>query len=169
MVLSFVAMLSCLNQQQERSGQPSFFYTDATYKLMSDGFLLLTLSTEDPNHTAMLVAIAITLHEDQEAYTTLFSSIKGFVKSKLGFEWLPSYCLSDGAEAIIGALRFVSPTCLHLLCYFHLKKAVKRHIRRLKSSEEKKQILELESLIFYSIDLLHKRSQKMILSGSGIL
>jgi hypothetical protein len=156
MVLSSIELLSVLISQSEKSNQPSFFHTDATYKLMSDGFLLLTMSNENPNHASSLIAIAITLHENEEAYHTFFNSIRGFLETNLNFKWEPLYCLSDGAEAIVGALRKNFPNCKHLLCFFHLKKAVKRYVRSIKSIEEKKKILDLEPLILYSIDLLHK-------------
>ena len=123
---------------------------------MQSGFLLLTLSTEDPSHRGRLIALALSLHEDTASYLSFLSSIKDFLKEKKNYIWNPEYVLSDGAESIHNAVIQVFPQITHILCFFHLKKAVKKHINTIKDSNIKKHLKDNEGLILYGIDLLHK-------------
>ena len=61
--------------------QHPFFHIDATYKLLSNGFLLLTMSTEDPQHHGRLIAVALALHENTVAYTNFITQVKRFMSS----------------------------------------------------------------------------------------
>jgi hypothetical protein len=156
MVITTKQLIQNLVDQAKTSGQPTFFHTDATYRLISDGFLLLTLSTEDPQHHARLIAVAVTIHEDTFAYSFLFKTIQDFVRTNHEYEWKPKFCLSDGADSIKAALKQIFPGIKHLLCYFHLKKAVKRYIRGFKGYDDRKCLLDHEPFILYGITLMHK-------------
>jgi hypothetical protein len=161
MVISSKIMLLNAMQQATISTQPPFFHIDATYKLMSSGFLLLTLSTEDPCHRGRLIAMAITLHEDTTAYTKFIETVKDALKTHYHFEWKVNYVLSDGADSIHNAIKANFSQTVHLLCFFHLKKAVRRHIQSIKDASVKSVCQSNMAIIFYSIDLLHKtKTQK---------
>jgi hypothetical protein len=149
-------LLSNIKYQKETGDQPSFVHVDATYKLMQSGFLLLTMSTEDRSHHGRLVAIAISLHENSIAYQTFFTSVKSYCIDQLNLSWEPQYVLSDGAESIQNAVKAVFPNAIHLLCYFHLIKAVRRHIQSFKPVTARVVLQEKEQLIIYGINLLHK-------------
>jgi hypothetical protein len=148
--------LGNLIKQANTSKQPSFFHIDATYKLMASGFLLLTLSTEWPTHRGKLVAIAVSLHEDTTASTKFIGVVKTTLRDKFCFNWEPVYVLSDGAESIQNAVNANFEHIRHLLCYFHLKKAIRRHIQTTKDASIKAKCLSKQPLILYGIDLLHK-------------
>ena len=156
MILSSKALLTNLIDQPEKSKQPSFFNIDATYKLIVDGFLVLTLCTEDPKHRGRVVALGITLHEDFEAYKTFILEIRRFLEIQMQYLWSPTFCMSDGADSIHKAVKTVFPWCKQLLCYFHVKKAVKRHISTTKNLEVKKKLKANQGLIMYGLKLLHK-------------
>lgn len=159
-VLSSRGSLENIRKQALESGQPSFFHIDATYKLMQNGYLLLTMSTEDPRHRGRLIAVAISLHENTAAYVEFITSIRDHCRNSMAFIWEPRFILSDGAESIHSAVSSVFPSACHLLCYFHLKKAIKRRIQSTKNSASKAKLMENERLILYGIDLMHKTQSR---------
>jgi len=54
-----------LNEKHHRCS----FYIDATFKLMNNGFGLLTLGTETINHNLLLIACVISAHECNDMVT----------------------------------------------------------------------------------------------------
>ena len=58
--------------QQNESLEENFLHTDATFKLLRNGFCLLILGTENSNHNFCMIACAITAHEDGNSYQRFF-------------------------------------------------------------------------------------------------
>jgi hypothetical protein len=160
MILTSESLLKNLMNQKLNSGQPAFFNVDATYKILSTGFLLLTLCTEDPKHRFRFIACAIVLHENEVAYTKFIEEIKKFLLLNHEFDWSPKFCMSDGADAIHSAVKSIFPEITQLLCYFHVKKAIKRRITTTKDVNHRKLLRERSGGILYGIKLLHKTKSR---------
>jgi len=135
-VMTSKDLLENLLRQKQQIGE-NFIYLDATYKLMQNRFILLTMGTENINHNFRFVACAIVSHEDTFAYEYFLLSIKKAFKCYYNFNWNPSFAISDAANCISNALKKVFPNIEHLRCYFHTIKAVKDKIQRYKNGEEK--------------------------------
>ena len=90
LIMSSKALLQNIIHQNESYGK-NYFYTDATYKLLLNGFTLLTLGTENKNHNFKLIACAISSHEDGRSYETFFSKIKETLHLHYNFTWEPSF------------------------------------------------------------------------------
>jgi len=141
-----------LNEKYQRCS----FYIDATFKLMNNGFVLLTLGTETINHNFLLIACAISAHENTNSYKQFLLSIKNGYKSIFNFTWQPTFVVSDAADSISNSLETVFPNIAHIRCFFHASKAVKDKMTRWKDLEEKKLLKENLGLINYGMRLLHQ-------------
>ena len=141
--------------KQERANQNSFLHVDATYKLLRNGFCLLTLGTENSSHNFRFIACVITSHEDGNSYERFLKRIKIALKDIFDFNWNPSWAVSDAADSIANALSKIFPQTEHIRCYFHTVKAVRDKITRWKINTEKKVLKDNWGLILHALKLLH--------------
>ena len=67
-------LLKNIIRQENAQGQ-TFFHLDAIYKLLQNGFSLLTIGTENQNHNFRFIAGVISSHEDTHSYERLLSRL----------------------------------------------------------------------------------------------
>jgi len=91
-VFSSKVLLENIITQHNSQGK-TFFHIDATYKLLTNGFTLLTLGTENASHNFRLIACAISAHENTIAYEEFLKSIKRALKEFYEFDWKPVYVI----------------------------------------------------------------------------
>jgi len=142
--------------KQERSHGESHFYTDATYKLLLNGFSVLTLGTENSNHNFRLIALAISAHENTSSFNRFFSRVKVSLQSYFSFNWKPNFMVSDAADSILLAIEKVFPTAQHFRCFFHAVKAAREKTIRWKDKNEKETLKGNWGYINYAMKLLHR-------------
>jgi len=152
-ITSKVLLANIIRQYQAQN--ETYLYVDATYKLINNGFSLLTLGIENKSHNFRFVACAISAHENTDAYVNFLSTIQKFIEIKFNHKLNPKLIVSDAADCIHNAIEKLFPSCSHIRCYFHVMKAVKDKISRWKVSAEKAELKELWGKIHYSITILH--------------
>ena len=148
---------NCVNQANSKhqgKETPSFLHLDGTYKLLSNGFIVIVVGTEDINHQFRLVALSVVAHENKESYIAVLHDVQNSLKNNFDFILQPSFAMGDGADCIFLAVKEVWPNCTYLLCIFHLKKAITAKINREKNEETKKILKEKAPLINYGVNLL---------------
>ena len=141
---------------QKLAQDKTFIHIDATYKLMTNGFNLLTLGTENSSHNFRLIACAVSAHENTAGYKQFLNAIRKVLKAWYDFDWSPNYVISDAAECIHSAVNTIFPSSKHLRCMFHTFKAIKDKIHRWKLPIEKKLLKDNWNFICYNVKLLHK-------------
>ena len=148
---------NCINQsnsQYKQMNTPSFLHVDGTYKLLSNGFVVIVIGTEDINHQFRLIALSVVAHEKKEAFFFALQDVKHALKLYFDFKVHPQYVKGDGADCIFLSVKELWTDSTYLLCLFHLKKAVTAKINREKDAEIKKLLKEKSPLINYGINLL---------------
>lgn len=117
--------------------------TDATYKLVWQGYPFLLLGTSDANHVFHPFAVAVTKGETGRDFEFIFSAV-----SKAVPEWKPSILLADGSDAITkGFTTVFGVPNIRLMCYFHVKKDVDKDLHSVSD-------VNLRKLLKVDIDLL---------------
>jgi len=154
-IMTSKSLLQNILNQDKVFGK-TFFHVDATYKLLQNGFSLLTLGTENRSHNMRPIAIAISAHEDSNSYARFLTRIKENLEAIFDYEWKPVFAVSDAADSISKALVKTFPGIIHIRCYFHTVKAVYEKITRWKDVEEKKVLKTNWGLINYGLKLLHR-------------
>ena len=130
-VISTVSLLENLLRQAK--DEEEYFCVDATYKLNDKKYPLLVLGTQDRSHKFHLVAFCVSSQEDEGAYSFFFQSIKRGMEKHFNIDYKPKYIMSDGALAIFNAAEAVfGADTSHLMCFFHVSKAVEKHMKEQK-------------------------------------
>lgn len=123
-----------LSSIQRRS---RFLSTDSTYKLLwyvqytlnsswrtfRHNFPVLISGTVDINGRFHPTHIALSSHEDEEAFRLFFKSIRGDTA------YAPDYLMADGSHAITNACSAEFEHTTRLMCWFHVSKCLKTHLR----------------------------------------
>jgi len=154
-VVSSKTLLQNVINQKNAMGK-SFIHIDCTYKLLTNGFNLLTMGTENEAHNFKFIACCITSQETTTAYENFIKTLQKSFKEHLEFDWSPDYVISDAADSIHNAISKIFPESIHLRCFFHALKAVKDKLSRWKVLSEKKELRDNWGLISHNIKLLHK-------------
>lgn len=111
--------------------------TDATYKLMWQGYPVLMVGTTDADHVFHPFALAVTKGETEEDFAFIFGALH-----EADLEWTPTYLLADGSGAITNGFRSVFPhDFIRLMCFFHVKKRVESHLRSLPKDGSRERLL----------------------------
>ena len=107
-----------------------FISIDGTFKLIDLGFPIITLSTETIFHSYRQIAFLIAWSESKQQICLMLRKMTTFLKDNFSFEFKPEYILSDNSDAIISGCReSFNHNFTHLLCHFHLMKAMREKTR----------------------------------------
>ena len=107
-------------------------HTDATYKLLWQGYPVLVAAVSDHNHKTRPVAISVTTNEDGDAFTFLLKALQQTVEKITGHKYCPSVVMADGASAITVAVRRIFGTnCLRGMCWAHTIRNVDKEIDKI--------------------------------------
>lgn len=134
---------------------PYVLIMDATYKTNKFRYPLLEIvgvtSTELTFHAAFVYIHA----EKEENYVWALSRLK----SVMNEDYLPSVIVTDRELALMNAVRWVFPAAQHLLCRWHINKAVLGKCRRLFDDQEKfkKFMKSWNTLVFSDTILAYER------------
>lgn len=86
----------------------------------------------------------VSKNERNDDFEFLFSTLKSAAANLFQYDFTPKILISDAADAIhIGFKKVFGVDVLILMCWFHMKKAVKKHLPSVvKSKETANQILD---------------------------
>merc|ERR1711923_602032 len=122
-------------------------FIDGTYKVNKAGFPLYQVMIEDSEGRARPVFYAVVRRETEEFITLVLRTFEQMVSDIAQ----TSVVMSDKCDSEAAAISDVFPEAQHLLCYFHVKKALKERARILKNvTKETKN--ELCKLAFEVVD-----------------
>lgn len=97
-------------------------------------FPLFTLLVEDGHGSGQPVAFGVMVHEDQlhiESFLRFFSTANAICRTEC--------VVVDKDLAEINAVRSVWPSVRLIVCYFHVLKAVDRHLTAMRLSDEQRE------------------------------
>lgn len=154
-ILSSKKLLQNIINQKNATGT-TFAHVDCTYKLLANGFNLLTMGTENSSHNFRFLACCISSQETTSSYENFISTVQSALQKYFAFEWNPNYIISDAADSIHNAVSNIFPQCIHIRCFFHTLKAIKDKISRWKVPNEKKKLKDDWGLISHNVKLLHR-------------
>lgn len=104
---------------------------DATYKTNAHGYPLMILGGLDANQKLHVLAYCVSTHERTENYQFLFECVASSIWQEHQQEFSPRVLVADGAIAIANGFREAFPNSHTriVMCYFHVKYAIKKHFR----------------------------------------
>ena len=107
--------------------------TDGTYKLLWQGFPVLLIGSSDAQRVFHAVGISVVSRERTNDYAFLFKSLQ-IARAKLNLEPLPLTLnlMADAAQAITNGYRKAGFTGIRGMCWFHVTKALKSRLAKLK-------------------------------------
>lgn len=106
-------------------------HCDATYKLNWNGFPVLIVGTSDMHRKFHIICISICTNETEADFRFIFGALKYGLGEKFDARLKPKYLISDAARSIQNAFRVVfGKNNTIIMCWFHMKKAVKGHMER---------------------------------------
>lgn len=105
-------------------------HTDATYKLMWQGFPAILASVSDEKRQVFPVAFAVSSGETADDYEMVLRAMKEGVETTSGEPFQPRVVVADAAEAITLAAERVFPQALRRVCWFHVRKSAEKYLRK---------------------------------------
>lgn len=124
-------------QLLQNATKSNIIQTDATYKLIWNGFPVFVLGTTDKNKKFHLIAIGVSTNEKQEDFEFMISSLKASVEVNLKKTYKPSVLVSDAAPAIRNAFDVIFPDekNIKVMCYYHVVANLQKQTRLDKSAK----------------------------------
>lgn len=101
------------------------FHADSTYKMNWMGFPVHVFGVTDHHRAFHFVAIGFSTKETQKEYSFCFKTIKEAILEILQIEISFKAFMSNAAPALKKAFAEHFPYALQLVCWFHVKKAIK--------------------------------------------
>lgn len=113
-------------------------HTDATYKLIWQGYPLLVVGTTDSNRRFHPIGTCVSTYERSADFEFMFRTIKNSLKEIFGFEMDPRVFISDAARSIHNAFKSVfGDRDDIIMCWAHLRRnVVKNSPRFLRDSKK---------------------------------
>jgi hypothetical protein len=103
--------------------------TDATFKRIQNGYPIIVTGLISESKSLKVVSISVVLAESTESYKTVFKHVKDAVFDLTGTDLRPLYIMGDCASTITTAATALFPEARRLVCYAHVLKWLKHHIR----------------------------------------
>ena len=104
--------------------------TDATYKLMFQGFPAIVAGVSDADRQITPVVFAIVSGETKDDYEVVLRAMKEGIQTVCGEAFEPRVVVADAAEAISLAVEAVFPGASRRVCWFHVRKNVESYLRK---------------------------------------
>jgi len=107
----------------------SQFGLDSTFKVNELRYPLTCWATQDIEHRTYPIAFAVSNSECETTYIFMLQTIKNAYQTLYNMNLSPKFIMSDAADYIFKATEtvFGVGATTHLVCYFHLKQALKRN------------------------------------------
>lgn len=115
-------------------------HTDATYKLIWQGFPILLFGTTDSNRKFHPFGASVCTNERAEDFEFIFQSLKDKVMELFEIEIDPGVLICDAADSIHNGWKKVFP--LHgndvIMCWAHVRRAVSNNLSKYLKEEKKR-------------------------------
>lgn len=113
-------------------------HTDATYKLVWQRYPVLLIGTTDLYRKFHVFGIAVCTNEAEADFAFIFNFLKNGLAEKFHTEMNPKYLIADAGKSIHNGFRKVfGEENKIIMCYFHMKNAVKSNLLQFISDENK--------------------------------
>lgn len=99
-------------------------HSDATYKLIWQGYPVLQIGTSDLHRKYHPFGIAVCTQETTADFKFIFDSLQRAVLEKFDVQIKPSYLIADAAKSIQNAFQQSFDGGSVVMCWFHTRKAV---------------------------------------------
>lgn len=104
-------------------------HTDATYKLIWQGYPVLVVGTTDSNRRFHPIGTCVSTNERSEDFEFMFRTMKNSLKEIFGFEMDPRVLISDAARSIHIAFKSVFGDRDNIImCWAHLRRNVVKNL-----------------------------------------
>ena len=100
---------------------------DDTHKLSTETVNLIVLGSLDRCGSFSPALLAFTSSIDQPAYENCIRALRDVIHETFDSTWTVHVCVTDRAGAILNSFLAVFPAVARVVCYFHLKKAIKQN------------------------------------------
>ncbi|GBN65539.1 hypothetical protein AVEN_65045-1 [Araneus ventricosus] len=111
--------------------------TDATYKLIWQGYPVLIVGSSDMNRTFHPFAIAVCNNETESDFAFIFNCVEDSCYKINETEWNPKILLADASSAITNGFKAVFGFPFRrLMCYFHVVKNIDGKLRGIQDKDE---------------------------------
>lgn len=136
----------CTNEALSLMRYNSHTFIDCTFRSVPAPFIQCLIIMVHDIGTELFVPCAYCLLTSKNEYLYLTAFHEIIVLTK--YHWMPRIITSDFEVALISAIKHEFPESRLLCCYFHLKQAIERKLKKLKFSSE------ISSIILSNIQLL---------------
>ena len=103
--------------------------TDATYKLIWQGFPVLIVGTTDKDKKFHPFGTAVCTFEDENDFAFIFNSVKDLLKETLTIDYKPSILVADASSAITnGFEQAFGPFPCRVVCWAHVIRNVDKKL-----------------------------------------
>jgi hypothetical protein len=120
--------------------------SDATYKIVYQGYPLLMVGTTDYNKTFHHIGIALCTNENTDTFKFLFSTMKTALVKIHNIEMKPDYLIADGADSIKKAFSSVFEGSRTLMCWAHAIKKMNEKASRFCGENHKEIVNDVRQL-----------------------
>lgn len=116
-----------INCDTNNQSNIALFHIDGTYKITREGFPMLVFGRSNLNRKIYPIAFGIVSNEEAYDFLHFFQSIKSLCRFfNINFEL--NFLMQDAQSACSSAAKQVFPNVNILMCWFHLKQAVKKNL-----------------------------------------
>ena len=115
-------LLKRINEFQNRG----CFHEDATYKILKYSYPLIVFGFSDISRKFYPVSFMFTSHEETADFDHFHRSFISLCR-KHDIDFNPQYIVTDASRAMARSIKKFLPESLHITCWFHLKKNIKKH------------------------------------------
>lgn len=139
----FKIFISTKNLLRNAIGQ-HVLSADTTYKMVWEGFPISPIGTTDADCHFHLYGNLISKKEETADYEFAFRSLKNIVARLFNYDMAPTVLICDASGAIHNGCRNVFGLHIRILmCYFHMKKALKKNLARwFRTNQQKENVLK---------------------------
>jgi len=142
------------------------FHIDATYKIIKYFYPLIIFGITDLNRCFFPIAFMVTSHEKTGDYIHFFKSLNKIAsqlvpgpREDFQFKFEPKNIVSDAAKSIAKAIKRTYPSCVLIMCWFHLKYNLRKH-KSLLSSKSYPMVLNQVNSLHYCMCIAFKITHK---------
>ena len=136
----------------------AIYHIDCTYKIVVNRFPVLIFGRSDLSGQFFPMVVCLMSHETTEDFSMFYRLLKSVLHVLFEIDFKPTFIMQDAQDACWAAGKSAFPSCLILVCYFHVVKNVKTRIADLR--KQKKFTIEQENSVIKAIQHLHFTSHQ---------
>ena len=139
--LEELAITFSTNTLLRRAARCRTLLVDATFKVTTAGFPLIACGTSDSVHGFRLISVSLVLGETTKSYSRVFEHLMHKVREVTGIPFNPECVMADAASSITSSMRKFSRLPTRLVCYFHVKQAIRKYFKYTARMEDENSLI----------------------------